>query len=444
MRLQFKKSIYLINIICFIYGIPYVWGDQLVLQSGQKIDGVILSENEPNLRIQTAFSVIAIPRDKINVIYHEPPASGYLRLAETLAQDSQYSTALPFYLKTLQYTPNNIAVMDKVRRIQYLLVRSQDLAKLDALLAENKFPEAIKLYQQVLQLHSDKPYAPELKSELATIFVKYAQYYYNHYFTEGVLKNLREAYRLDPNCKEVHQLLATMQRDDGMEVMANWEQEKSYELALTQNEQDKIIEEAISASVTDTGPDVPSLAYWDELRRLAELQAAQPKEVSKLVKVESTIFTTLSKPLHLLLQAYNAGPKAVVVYDGQVPYQETRDYVVRVNRWIISSPATNGFDHWIIQYAKSNGLEPELVKAIIKVESDFNPKARSNKNARGLMQLTQTAWNDMVQQLGVRWPFSSSAYDPEKNIAVGCTYLAWLKTQFLPKYFELKNESKGL
>ncbi|MFB3895775.1 MAG: transglycosylase SLT domain-containing protein [bacterium] len=415
-----------------------------MLQSGQKIEGVILSDNEPNIRIQTAFSVIAIPRDKITTIHHESPASGYLRLAETLAQDSQYATALPFYLKTLQYTPNNIAVTDKVRKIQYLLVRSQDLAKLDGLLAEKNFPAAIKLYQQVLQLHSDKPYAPELQSELATIYVQYAQYYYNHYFTEGVLKNLREAYRLDPNCKEVHQLLAAMQRDDGMEVMANWEQEKSYELALAQNEQDQIIKEAISASVEDTGPDIPSSAYWDELQRLATLQTVQQKNEPKPTKADSITTTKISKWLHLLLQAYNAGPKAVVVYDGQVPYQETRNYVIRVNRWIISSPETNGFDHWINQYAKSNALEPELVKAIIKVESDFNPKARSNKNARGLMQLTQTAWNDMVQQLGVRWPFSTSAYDPEKNIAVGCSYLAWLKNQFLPKYFEIKNETKNL
>lgn len=435
MRLRFIIPLYTTSFICFLYIIPLAWGDQITLQSGQKLDGVILSENEPNLRIQTAYSVISIPQDKVIAIHHESPASGYLRLAETLAQDSQYATALPFYLKTLQYTPNDLAVQDKVRRIQFLQIRKQDLVKLDSLLSDKNYEAAIQLYQQVLQVHADKPYAPDLKSELAKIYVQYAQYYYNHYFTEGVLKNLREAYRLDPNCKEMHQLLALIQRDDGMEVMANWEQEKSYEIALAENEQDKLISEAISATVEDNGPDVPSSAYWDELRRLAALQKSIQKEETKLAKTESILTAIISKPLHLLLQAYNAGPKAVVVYDGQVPYQETRDYVYRVNHWLTSTPTHNGFDQWINRYAKSNGLEPELVKAIIKVESDFNPKARSNKNARGLMQLTQTAWNDMVQQLGVRWQFSNSAYDPEKNIAVGCSYLAWLKNQFLPKYF---------
>ncbi|MDI6782702.1 MAG: transglycosylase SLT domain-containing protein [bacterium] len=433
------KEICVINFLISFIFLPVGSADQILLQSGQKIEGVILSEHEPNIRIQTAVSVIAIPRAQIVSIQHESPASGYLRLAETLAKDSQYTAALPFYLRSLQYQPNNIAVQDKVRRIQFLQVRKSELAKLDSLLAEQQFAPAIQLYQQVLQVHNDKPYAPELKAELATIYVRYAQYYYNHYFTEGVLKNLREAYRLDPNCKEVHRLLALIQRDDGLEVMANWEQEKSYELALAQNEQEQIIAEAISATVEDSGPDLPSSAFWDELRRLAAIEAATTKEETKLAQVQPSFTGRISKWLHLLLQAYNAGPKAVVVYDGRVPYQETRDYVFRVNRWLVSSPPDNGFDQWINQHAKTHGLDPQLVKAIIKTESNFNPKARSNKNARGLMQLTPQAWNDMVALLGVNWSFTKSAYEPEKNIAVGCRYLAWLKNQFLPKYFDMQS-----
>lgn len=430
------KVFFSIGIMNWILLVTTASADQILLQSGQKIDGVILSESEPNLRIQTAVSVLSIPREKVISIQHESPASGYLRLAETLANDSQYSTALAFYYQVLQYTPSNYAVQEKIRHIQFFLVRQQELGPIDQLLAEQRFADAIQKYQQVLQLHSDKPYAAELKAELATIYCQFARYHYNHYFSEGVLKNLREAYRLDPNCKEVHQLLAQMQRDDGQEVLANWEQEKSYEIALVQNEQEQIIAEAITASVQDTGPDIPSSAYWDELRRLASLPPSQPsKEETKLAKVEATVTGKIAKWLHLLLQAYNAGPKAVVVYDGRVPYQETQNYVYRVNRWLISAPTDNGFDRWINQYANVHGLDPQLVKAIIKVESDFNPKARSNKNARGLMQLTPQAWNDMVELLGVKWSFTKSAYEPEKNIAVGCCYLAWLKNQFLPKYF---------
>jgi tetratricopeptide (TPR) repeat protein len=428
----------MINQSCFLF-LPVGYADQILLKSGQKIEGVILSEHEPNIRIQTTVSVISIPRAQLVSIQHESPANGYLRLAETLANDSQYITALPFYLKSLQYEPNNIAVQEKVRRIQFLQIRKTELAELDGLVTEKNYESAIKLYQQVLQIHSDKPYTSELKAELAKIYVLYAQYYYNHYFTEGVLRNLREAYRLDEQSKEVHQMLALMQRDDGLETLANWEQEKSYELALSQNEQEKIIAEALSASVADTGPDLPSPAYWDELKRLAALEAKTPEKQTNFSKPEYTVSEKISKWLNLVLQAYNAGPKAVVVYDGKVPYRETREYVYRVNRWLIQAPGDNGFDQLIEQYTKTHGLSPELVKAIIKVESNFNPKARSNKNARGLMQLTQHAWNDMVQILGVNWNFTKSAYEPEKNIAVGCQYLAWLKNQFLPKYFDLSS-----
>ncbi|MCX7918852.1 MAG: transglycosylase SLT domain-containing protein [bacterium] len=434
-----KYKLGYVLIVFIILGSLAVWADQIQLQSGQILDAVILTEQDSGLRVQTTVGVLSIPRNQINSIRHESPAIGYLRLAETVANEQQYATAIPFYLKSLQYDPNNIAVQEKVRKFQFLQLRKTELAEIDSLLNEQKYEAAINLYRHVLQVHNDKPYSTEMKAELAKIYVMYAKYYYNRYFTEGVLKNLREAYRLDAQCKEVHQMLAIMQRDEGLETLSNWEQEKSYELALAQTEQEKIIAETLSTAISDTGPDIPSSAYWEELNRLASLEPVRPELVKRPTLNETGYPSKIAKWLHLVLQAYNAGPKAVVVYDGNVPYQETKDYVVRVHQWLNQSLNDNGFDELIHRYAKAYGLEPELVKAIIKVESDFNPKARSNKNARGLMQLTQHAWNDMVALLGVNWNFHQSAYEPEKNIAVGCRYLAWLKTQFLPKYFDISS-----
>ncbi len=79
------------------------------------------------------------------------------------------------------------------------------------------------------------------------------------------------------------------------------------------------------------------------------------------------------------------------------------------------------YESFILSAAQEQGLEPALVKAVIKCESGFNPQARSPKGAEGLMQLmpgTQT-------MLGV-----SNAFDPQRNIMAGTRYLATLKQMF--------------
>lgn len=67
-------------------------------------------------------------------------------------------------------------------------------------------------------------------------------------------------------------------------------------------------------------------------------------------------------------------------------------------------------DAAIVLAAKSQQLDPRLVKAIVRVESNFNPRVVSPKGAAGLMQLmpaTQARW-------GVTDPF-----DPEQNVTAG-------------------------
>lgn len=62
-------------------------------------------------------------------------------------------------------------------------------------------------------------------------------------------------------------------------------------------------------------------------------------------------------------------------------------------------------------------IETDLAMAFIKVESNFNPRARSPKNAQGLMQLIPAT----SKRFNVKNP-----YDPEDNIKGGLAYLQWL------------------
>jgi hypothetical protein len=66
-------------------------------------------------------------------------------------------------------------------------------------------------------------------------------------------------------------------------------------------------------------------------------------------------------------------------------------------------------------------LDPNLVLAVIEVESNFNPRARSPKNAQGLMQLIPAT----AERFGVR-----DVWDPEQNMRGGMAYLRWLLREF--------------
>jgi soluble lytic murein transglycosylase-like protein len=91
-----------------------------------------------------------------------------------------------------------------------------------------------------------------------------------------------------------------------------------------------------------------------------------------------------------------------------------------------NASAASGFvpadiDKLVEQTASRFQVDPELVRAIVRVESGYDPKAVSSKGAMGLMQLIPAT----AQRFGVANPF-----DPKQNLEGGVNYLKYLLDLF--------------
>jgi soluble lytic murein transglycosylase-like protein len=100
---------------------------------------------------------------------------------------------------------------------------------------------------------------------------------------------------------------------------------------------------------------------------------------------------------------------------------------------------TSPYGGMIYAAAKENALNPELVAAVVRAESDFNPRAYSHKGACGLMQLMPSTG----QRFGVQW---HDLFDAQKNLNAGARYLKWLVDRFqgdLTKVLAAYNAGEG-
>jgi soluble lytic murein transglycosylase-like protein len=89
----------------------------------------------------------------------------------------------------------------------------------------------------------------------------------------------------------------------------------------------------------------------------------------------------------------------------------------RPNTPVAAAAIPADIDKLVEQTASRFQVDPELIRAIIRVESGFDPKAVSNKGAMGLMQLIPAT----AQRFGVANPF-----DPKQNLEGGVNYLKYL------------------
>jgi soluble lytic murein transglycosylase-like protein len=115
--------------------------------------------------------------------------------------------------------------------------------------------------------------------------------------------------------------------------------------------------------------------------------------------------------------------RSVVVVSRPVTEQRIAETLVRPQ--VVSGaepaagaqPAPAGIDEAVARIAAEHALPPQLIHSVIKVESNYNPYAVSNKGAMGIMQLIP----ETARRFGV-----TNVFNPEENIRGGAKYLRYL------------------
>ncbi len=90
----------------------------------------------------------------------------------------------------------------------------------------------------------------------------------------------------------------------------------------------------------------------------------------------------------------------------------------------LNADVTRRYDQIITEAAERHGVSFSLLKAMIKIESDFNPRAISTAGAMGLMQIMP----ENIKRLKIKDPF-----DPRENIMGGTRYLKQMIDRFKGK-----------
>ncbi len=105
------------------------------------------------------------------------------------------------------------------------------------------------------------------------------------------------------------------------------------------------------------------------------------------------------------------------------PRQLPRNFGIRVDFPAAASTPNTPFGEEIFRAAQRHSINPELVAAIVRTESAFDPRAVSDKGAVGLMQLMPST----ARRFGLEMDW---VFDPQRNLDAGVRYLRWLVDRF--------------
>lgn len=99
--------------------------------------------------------------------------------------------------------------------------------------------------------------------------------------------------------------------------------------------------------------------------------------------------------------------------------------IVNIQDIILKNIYPKEYEQQVTTYSEMYNVDENLIYAIIKAESNFDPNAVSNKDARGLMQLMYDTADDVAQMVEIEIN-EKTLLEPDNNINLGTKYISML------------------
>lgn len=100
--------------------------------------------------------------------------------------------------------------------------------------------------------------------------------------------------------------------------------------------------------------------------------------------------------------------------------------IFKPQNWILKKLYKLDYSEYVYKYAEENNVDPYLIFAIIKAESNFSRNIESSSGAIGLMQLMESTAVEMANEIGEEVVVKEALFNPKTNIKIGTSYYAYL------------------
>lgn len=102
------------------------------------------------------------------------------------------------------------------------------------------------------------------------------------------------------------------------------------------------------------------------------------------------------------------------------------------------------YSNYVEKYSDMYGVDKNLVYAVIKAESNFDPEAVSHKDAQGLMQITKETAGWCAEKMGLSDYSDDLLTDEETNIKIGVWYLRYLIDNTKSESYAIMSYNAGI
>ncbi len=199
-----KKLVFFVVFFIFLY----ISSDKIILKDGNILHGKVIKENEKNLTIETTFSILTLPKERIKSIEKESQLEILIRNGDMALKTKDYEKAIKYYQSALKLSPKNKEILEKINKAKKLYSKKllesikYDFDQINEYLKTQNFKKALDRINYIKDKYkTNKPLYKEILKKESEIYYYISKINYEKINYDEALKYIDKAISLVPKEK---------------------------------------------------------------------------------------------------------------------------------------------------------------------------------------------------------------------------------------------------